>query len=316
VQRQLAGGMVLEVGYLGTLGHKLTPGGDNHSINQVPPDQIRPGNVQSLRPFPQFSDVAIVAHTIGSSVYHGMNVRFEKRLSKGLQWNGNYTWAKLIDDVESRNELGGNAGSGAFSNQYDRQADRGLSGNHIAHRFITSAVWELPVGREKPLNLENPILNQVFGGWTVGAIVELRSGSPYGMIENNAAAIYPTAVTVRSNLTGPFRRNPNWRSNVLTQPYFDTTVFAAPAFGTFGNSGRTLATGPGALMADLSLLKDFPLPWDGHRLQFRCEMLNFPNHPNFSLPNQLRGNPDFGLINGLAPGNDARIIQLGLHYRF
>jgi hypothetical protein len=110
--------------------------------------------------------------------------------------------------------------------------------------------------------------------------------------------------------------NPNWRNNVLGETYFNTAAFAAPAFGKFGNLGRNTFIGPGAVQADLSILKDFRMPWENHFLQFRTEMLNFMNHPNFGLPNQGRGNPAFGRISGLQEGIGARIIQLGLHYRF
>lgn len=315
VQRELPWQMVFEIGYLGTFGHKLTPGGDNHTINQVAPDRITTGNVQRLRPFPQFTDVVIVSHTIGNSSYHGLNLKLEKRLARGLQFVTNYTWSKLLDDVESRNEIGGNAGTNAFSNQYNRRVDRGLSGNHIGHRFIASTVWELPIGRKRLLNVENAALNQIIGGWSLGLIVEKRSGSPFGVVENNGALVYPTAQTVRSDIIKPFTKNPNWRADVIGQNYFDVTAFAAPAYGTFGSTARTIAFGPGAVYADLSLLKNFRIR-EGHTLQFRTEMLNFPNHPNFGLPGQARGNPAFGRINGLAAGTAARVIQLGLQYRF
>ncbi len=312
VQRELPGNMVFEVGYLGTLGKKLGfPG--TRSINQVPTDKITTGNVQRLRPFPQFSNVEIHSHTIGNSNYHGMNLKLEKRLSGGLQFTANYTWSKLIDDLTSRNEIGG---SGAFQNQYDTRADRGLSGNHIAHRFINSTVWDLPFGTGRRVKIENPILNQILGGWTVGGIIEVRTGSPFSIQENNTAAIYPTAAAVRSNLIAPFTLNPNWRNNVLAEPYFVTSSFAAPAFGKFGNIGRNSFIGPGVVSVDLSLLKDFKMPWEGHFLQFRFEAQNFLNHANFALPNQGRGNAAFGRISGLQAGTDSREIQLGLHYRF
>jgi hypothetical protein len=89
----------------------------------------------------------------------------------------------------------------------------------------------------------------------------------------------------------------------------------APALYTFGNLGRTIAIGPGAIVADLSVLKSFTVR-EGQRIQFRLEMLNFLNHANFALPNQNRGNANFGRISGLINGNQARIIQLGLHYKF
>jgi hypothetical protein len=308
VQRQLPGNAVFELGYLSTLGHKLTAPG-SRSINQVDPSRIGPGNAQALRPFPQFSDVRVIAPTIGNSNYHGLNFRLEKRMSRGLQFNANYTWSKAIDDVESRDELGGNAGDNAFANQYDRRADRGLSGNHIAHRFIGSVTWDLPV------HVSNKSLNYVVGGWSTSLIYEARSGSPFGVIENNAAAIYPTAVTVRSNAVAPYRENANWRSNVLGENFFDTASFAAPAQYTFGNLGRTVAIGPGAVISDLSVLKSFGIR-EGQRLQFRLEMLNWLNRANFNLPNQNRGVANFGRISSLINGNQARIIQLGLHYKF
>ena len=196
---------MFEIAYLSTLGHKLTAPG-TRTINQVDPSRIGPGNAQALRPFPQFSDVRVIAPTIGNSNYHGLNLRVDKRFSRGLQFNANYTWSKAIDDVESRDELGGNAGDNAFANQYDRRADRGLSGNHIAHRFIGSATWELPLGVGRAWRTGNGILDNIVGGWSTSVIYEVRTGSPFGVIENNAAAIYPTAATVRSNVAGAVSR--------------------------------------------------------------------------------------------------------------
>lgn len=314
IQRQLPGNAVFEVGYLSTLGHKLTAPG-TRSINQVDPSRIGPGNSQALRPFPQFSDVRVIAPTIGNSNYHGLNLRLEKRYSSGVQFNANYTWSKSIDDVESRDELGGNAGDNAFANQYDRRADRGLSGNHIAHRFIASTTWELPFGVGRRWNAGNSVVSQIIGGWSSSLIFEARTGSPFGIIENNAAAIYPTAATVRSSAVAPYRENPNWRDNVLSETFFDAASFAAPAQYTFGNLGRTVAIGPGAIISDLAILKSVSIR-EQHRVQLRVEMLNFLNHANFALPNQSRGVANFGRVSGLLSGNQARIIQLGMHYKF
>jgi len=309
VQRQLPFQSVLELAYLGSLGHKLGAP-TSRSINQVPQSLIGTNsNPQVLRPFPQFSDVRVISATIGNSNYHGLNVRLDKRLSHGLQFGFNYTWSKAIDDVRSRNELGGNAGDNAFGNQYDRRADRGLSGNNVGQRFVSNATWAIP----SPAG--NGLLKQTFGGWSTSLLFEARSGAPFGVIENNGAAIYPTAAAVRSNVVSPYAVNANWRANVLAEPFFATAGFAAPAQYTFGNAGRTVASGPGAIVSDISLLKDFRIN-ESHRLQFRAESLNFINHANFALPNQQRGNPNFGRISSLIGGNQARIIQLGLHYKF
>src|SRR5689334_7014240 len=103
--------MVVEAGYLSTLGRKLAATAAI-TLDQVRPELMGPGNAQARRPFPQFTDVTLIAQPFGSSNYHALNVKLDKRYSKGLHFETNYTFAKGIDDVESRGELGGGSGNG------------------------------------------------------------------------------------------------------------------------------------------------------------------------------------------------------------
>jgi Carboxypeptidase regulatory-like domain len=312
IQHQITQNFLVEIGYLGTLGHKL-PAPGSLTLNQVPNELMGPGNTQVRRPFPQFSDVTVLAPAVGNSNYHGMNLRVEKRHSQGLYFQANYTWSRLIDDVESRNELGGSAGNG-YSNSYDRRSDRGLAGNHVSHRFIWSSIYELPFGAGKRFAPGNRILNGVVGGWSFGLIAEFRTGPPYGVIEqvNRTNAFSPSQ---RPNLVSdPALPGDRSRAEQVEQ-WFNTGAFVQPAQFTFGNAGRTVGYGPGAVIMDLSILKDYPIR-EAHRLQLRCEMLNFINRANFGLPNLNRGSAAFGRITTLIAGNEARIIQLGLHYKF
>jgi outer membrane receptor protein involved in Fe transport len=311
IERQITQNLVMEIGYLATLGHKLPVAG-TMSIDQVPPSLMGPGNAQVRRPFPQFSDVTVEAATLGNSNYHGLNIKLEKRLSHGLLFQANYTWARMIDDVESRNEPGGSAGSG-FSNYYDRRQDRGLSGWSLKHRFIFSTVWEVPVGKGRRLDAGR-FFNQVVGGWSAGYIAEIHSGFPYGVIEQtNTTNAFSAAQ--RPNIVGnPQLPGGRSKADELNE-WFNVAAFAAPAQFTFGNGGRTNGYGPGAVSMDLSILKDFRIR-EGHSVQFRAELLNFLNHANFDLPNLNQGSATFGQISTLAPGTDSRIVQLGLHYRF
>jgi hypothetical protein len=258
--------------------------------------------------------VRVIAADIGNSNYHGLNLRVEKRYSNGLQFQANYTFSKFIDDVGSRNELAGYPGANAFANYFNRQADRGLSGNDIRHRFIWSSIYELPVGRGRRLSPKSGVLNAVAGGWSLALIAELRTGSPLSVIEltNNTNSF---SDGVRPNVVGdPNLSGDRSRGQKVAQ-WFNTGAFAAPAAYTFGNAGRTVGEGPGAINLDTSILKDFPVT-EHSRLQFRVEALNFINNPNFANPDTRRGSPTFGKITSLASGNQARIIQLGLHLKF
>ncbi len=308
IQRQLPWQTLVEIGYLGTFGHKL--GGANPmSINQVPAALMGPGNAQVRRPFPQFSEVAVQAPSVGNSNYHGLNLKIEKRMSSGIQFQTDYTWSRLIDDIVAQYEFGGSAAGGYFNN-YDLTRNRDVGGSSIKHRLIGSVVYDLPVGAGRRWD-GGKIGNQFIGGWTFGLIAEVRSGAPFGVVEqvNNTGSFSPSnRPNVIGNAALPGGRP---KDEFLTQ-WFNTSAFAAPAPYTFGNAGRMVAYGPGAVNLDLSLLKDFSI-MEGHRVQFRLEMINFPNHASFGMPVTTRGNAAFGRITGASAG---RVVQFGLHYRF
>jgi hypothetical protein len=215
--------------------------------------------------------------------------------------------------VESRAELGGGAGN-AGANAYNRRADRGLSGNSVKHRWISSVVYELPFGNGRSVDISHPFLNGVLGGWTIGYIGEIRTGPPLGVIEqtNQTNAFSPAN---RPNVVGnPTISGGRSRAEQIGR-WFDTSAFAAPAQFTFGNAGRITGYAPGAIGMDVSILKDFRF-LERYTLQFRTEMMNFINNPNFGLPTLNRGTAAFGRITSLIDTNQARIIQLGLHFKF
>ena len=302
--------MMLDIGYVGNL--RARPDRDRpQSINQVPTDELGPGNLQSLRPFPQFSNVQILGSDIGRSDYNALNIGFDRRLSNGLQFKVNYTYSIFLDNLDARSEVGNGA---AFTNYYNQANDWGLSANDIRHRLVVSSIYELPIGKGKLFSPSNRIVEGVIGGWSVGAIVEAHTGPPLGITElTNNTNSYSDGV--RPNVVGdpelfrqPRRAPSSWPSGSIPRRS------PLPAPYTFGNAGKTFGVAPGLFSLDASLLKDYS--WERYTLQFRVEALNFTNHANFAPPNTQQGSATFGEVTSLVAGNQARIMQLGLHLKF
>jgi hypothetical protein len=309
VQRELGKGMLLDIGYLGTFGHDLTATVPQ-SINQVPTAELGPGNLQALRPFPQFSNVQILGSDIGRSDYNGLNIGFDKRLSAGLQLKVNYTYSIFLDNIDARSEVGNGV---AFTNYYNQNNDWGLSANDIRHRLVVSSIYQLPIGPGKFFNPSNRFVNGAIGGWSVATIVEAHTGPPLNITElTNNTNSYSDGV--RPNVVGdPNFSGSRTRVQQLAE-WFNTSAFAAPAPYTFGDAGRTFGVAPGLFSLDASLLKDYS--WERYTLQIRVEALNFTNHANFAPPNTQQGSATFGEVTSLVAGNQARIIQLGVHLKF
>ncbi|MEZ5403396.1 MAG: TonB-dependent receptor [Bryobacteraceae bacterium] len=309
VQQELPSSVLFEGAYIANVGHKL--GGPGVNINQIPLVNGRGPAAQSqtARPFPQFNSVSMVSPPWGNSTYHSMNLKMEKRYSRGLSFLGNYTWAKFIDDVESGSELGGATNNG-YTHIEARRLNKGLSGSDIRHRIALSSLYDLPVGKGRQIPIDNAVLNHVIGGWTVGGILEARSGAPYGVVEQTNR-LNTFSDSQRPNLI----RDPNLdagrsRGEKVAQ-YFDTSAFQSPGVGILGTAGKVNGLGPGFFGFDASIQKLFQLN-ERFGLTFRTDIVNLPNVPAFALPNQSNGNGAFGRIGAIATGSTAREIQLSL----
>lgn len=320
LERQFGSDLIVDATYLGTFGHSLPVWALNtaYSINQVPDSDLPlvaadPAIAQSLRPFPQYQDVQILDPNIGTSKYNGVNLGVQKRYSRGLQFQANYTFSKFEDNADSYLELANYPGDNSFTDYYNPKARWGLSGSDIRHRVIVGTLYDLPVGRGRQLAPDSRVLDEVVGGWSFGAIAELHTGTPLSVVDavNNTGSF---SNGVRPNLVA----NPVLPTNRRTAAeWFNTAAFQPNSPYTFGDAPRTFGTGPGTVQVDASLLKNFPLR-ESTNLQFRAEALNVLNHPNWANPNMLfaNGSKIFGTITGLQSGNQSRIIQVALHLTF
>jgi hypothetical protein len=322
IQHQIGNGLLLDVGYLGTFGHSLPVtdnAGGQYSINQIAPNLLaqanaNPATAQSLRPFPQFQNVQLLDPNIGASKYNGANIGVQKKFSQGLQFLANYTWSKFEDNADARNELAGYPGDNSYTNYYNPNARWGLSGNDIRQRLIVSGLYELPIGKGKQLLANSGVLNQVVGGWTIGTVAELHTGTPLSVIDAvNGTNSFSDGV--RPDLVG----NPILTSSQRTATkWFNTAAFGLPTPSyAFGDAPRTFGTGPGTVQVDASLLKTFHVH-ESTNLQFRAEALNVLNHGNWANPNTLYSptNPNFGKVTGLQLGNQSRILQVALQLTY
>lgn len=298
LQQELVKSLLLELGYIGNLSHHLTA--PDLSINQVPFEKLGPGDAQSKRPFPQFSNVSVINPAIGNSAYHAGFLKVERRFNSGLTLLSHYTYSKFLDDVESFSEIGD---AGSYMDLYNRRLDRGLSASDVRHRAVGSLVYALPAWKD------HRYLSRIIGGWKTGIIATYQAGSPFSVFNSvNLTNAFPSG-TVRPDLVGDPRLSGSGRS---ISRWFNTDAFRAQAPFRFGTAGRSILTGPTISNIDTSLIKTFPIR-ESFRVEVRAEFFNLFNHANFNLPGHSLGAPGFGVINSARPG---RAVQFALRFEF
>jgi hypothetical protein len=315
IQRELGANMLLDVAYVGNHAVKLILLAD---LNQARPNN--PGEnlpLDARRPIPGFRSISAVLPSAFSN-YHALQVKFERRFSKGLYLLNSFTFSKAIDNVSQvLEEPAGNAGNP--QNVYDINADRGLSGYDQPFNNTTSFVWELPFGKGRAFLGDMPyVLDAFIGGWTVTGINTMASGqvvnfrySPSPVTANLPSFI--GGVALRPNLIG----NPILPKDQRTiDRYFDASALALPSVNQpFGNAGRNIARGDSFYQFDFGLQKNFELPFitEVSKLEFRTEFFNLFNKTNFGAPNGTFNTAGFGQVRSTAP---ARQIQFALKLSF
>jgi len=297
LQREVAGSLIVEAGYVGTRGSKAST---FSNANTAPPG---PGPVQPRRPFTNLGATSLMTDN-ASSIYHGLQLKAEKRFSQGLAFLGSYTWSKNINSGGDGFHL-----SSAPQDPNCQECDRALSDYQRTNIFALNFVYELPFGKGKQFATDLPgVANHILGGWQFNGIVTASSGQPLSVrIGRDIANIGARSVGQRPNLLG----NPNI-DNPTADRWFDRSVFFEPAPYTYGNAGRNIILGPGNQTYTLGLFKNFGIT-EAQRVQFRVEFFNAFNNVNLNNPDTGFDSPNLGRIFGSAP---ARQIQFGLKYYF
>jgi hypothetical protein len=259
-------------------------------------------------PYLGFSSITQLYDGSANSIRHAGYVSLIHRVSGGITFTANYTYAKSIDDASSsggdKNVLtsvgGFTDGQAAFGAA--RSNDRSVSTYDQRHVINGTYIWDLPFGRGRQWanRLWKP-LDMVIGGWTTSGTLKLNSGFPYMPYLSDANQLGDITHTARPDLTpGVPVVNPLWDRNCPVgtgcQPYVNPSAFARPALGALGTAPRTLdgVRGPWAQWFSMSIQKDFYLGESRHRrLQFRADALNALNHPVFAVYPNNAGGADF-----------------------
>ena len=308
IERELGSKNVLEVAYVGSKGTKLLTARD---INQPQPQVLPPGLPFVPRPDPRFDDIDLL-ESRGNSNYHALQARFQQRLYRGLTSLVSYTWSKSIDDASN---FFSSAGDPNFpQNSYNVAAERGRSNFDVRQRLSLSYSYALPFGKGRNYLADDGWVSSVLTGWETHGIITLQTGRPFTVallseLDNSGTgrSILGFGANDRPNVVG----NPQI-SNPTPELWFNTAAFAFPPPGTFGNAGRNILDGPGFQNVNASLMKNTALT-ERLNLQFRAEVFNLFNHPNFNLPDNFLGSPTFGRISS---ARDPRHIQFGVKLLF
>lgn len=323
IQRELPWSILFDIGYAGSRGVGFS---QDRQLNQLPDSALALGDAlrqqvpnpffgkitigglasrtvsraQLLRPFPHFTAVTSRNASWATSSYNSLQLKVEKRYSKGLSLMGSWTYAKLFDF--GNGPWGGEAlGGSTFQNWNNLTPDWSVSTTDQTHRLVLNGVWALPF-----FSKTTGIANRLLAGWELGAIFSNFSGGPIGVTSavNNT---FSQGGGQRPNWSG---QNPSIESPTPDR-WINAAVFSNPAPYQFGNAGRTLS----GLRTDITQQIDMTLGktttiHEKLRLQFRAEFFNLTNSPRFAPPNSSYGNTQFGVVSSQL--NQPRIIQFGL----
>ncbi len=327
VEQQI-GANVFTIGYVGNAAQHLPESINN--INQPLPFNVITNPGGAARPLngllPNLGGVSYLA-TEGISNYSALQTSFQRRFTKGLAIDANYTWAKALSDITGFSEQGDQGWSNSLPTNIPA-VEYGTSEDQIHNRFALSLNYQLQYGKEF-----TGIKKALVSGWQTNMIAVWQTGKPFSIVNSGSGA--DQAIEADGNLHGYSNRavpqnsggsdRPNTIGNThvahkTLQQYFNTAAFAPQPLGTIGNTQRNSMVGPNFRHVDLSVFKNFPVT-ERVNLQFRVESFNISNTPSFFIANnnsgsQSFGNSAFGTISSTDPNYTPREYQFVLKAQF
>ena len=259
-------------------------------------DQPLVSQAQLLQPFSQYCYSQQIDAPVGFSIYNALQTQYTHRVTQGLTATVSYTYSKFLDNVEG-NQQWAYAGNQGPANTYNLAAEKSVDGSDTPHSLVANYVYQIPVGHGRRFggNL-NKVENAVVGGWEVSQIATFRSGLPLSISGANIASY-------GGNPRPDVVANPRLGNRTIHE-WFNTGAFAFAPFGTFGTSPRYFSylRGPHYQNWDTNISKNWQFT-ETMRLQFRAELYNTFNHPQFYTPNTGYGGCDPNSAGALATGS-------------
>lgn len=269
IEQQIPFSTVLKFAYVGTKGVHL-----DH-LRDMNAGQLGVGGattVSAARPYPFFAQINDL-ETRQISNYDSLQVTAERR-AHGLNFLASYTFSHALDEST--------ASPGAVVNPYDIRADYGNSDEDIPNRFVASATYELPFK-------EQGVFGGFANGWQLNTILQYYDGFPFSVSSSSGVG---DGLTPRAQISGSGSLPSNQRT---LGEWFNTSAFANPTPGTWGDSGRNILQGPGTKNIDFSVFKNTHLT-EAKVLQLRAEFFNLFNTPQFNNPAATVGTTTFGEV--------------------
>ena len=277
-----------------------------------------------LNPYPQFTgDFEALMLEEADSWYNAMQIRFQKRTTHHISFEGNYTVSKSTDDSSAgRNNFVGSLAAG-LPQQLDRlNLEHSISANDTPQRLTVAVVVDVPVGRNEWIGGNmNRALDAVIGGWSISTLMTQQSGQPMAISDSFARLANGSQ---RPNVVCPQLKSGlsmkevalSWES-ATPLSFFNSNCFADPGDQNPGNAPRYFSglRVNGIHNFDTNLYKSF-VPKEGMKVEVRAEIFNIMNHPRFAAPNTAFEETGFGTITSDAAGYLPRYFQFGLRFEF
>ena len=321
VQKQLGKDWMFEAGYMGNVSRHLYGFQNaNYSVPDGLLGNTKPTSISSRTPYPNYGVIQLV-HDSGIGNYNSFAFQVNKRFSNGFNLISSYTYSKSMDDTS-----GIRTQSSELFPQNDLciSCEYGPSDFDVKHRVVASAIYYLPVGAGRMYAPSSKIVDAVIGGWELAGLAQLQTGVPWnpGINANtaNTNTISGGTPATRPNLVSKQWYEPH-RTVGQAGQYYNPAAFAAPAAGFLGNVSRNMIYGPGVENYDVSLDKNFAMPFnEHHHLQIRFDAFNVLNHTDFANPGvagtKYIDQAGFGQITGTNAALPARELQLAARYTF
>ncbi len=305
IQQQLSASTVLSVEYVGNQNRHQN---DYRNIN-LPLDSpallasIAQGHTQynSVVPYRGFGEINM-SEDAENSYYNGLQVSLNSQIRKDLTLQAAYTWSRAIDPASGNGGVGDLAG---VSNPYNRNYDFGPSGLDRNQILVVNFIYDLPLFR----NSSNLFVKSALGGWQISAIGTMESGLALSVfLGGTYGSNGIPGATNRPDVVGGL----SYPGQILQ--WFNTSAFAAPAPGTWGDAGKGLLRGPGRDNWDVSLFKRFAFSESGQRdFELRFESFNTFNHTQFNNVDTTFSNGTFGHVTSVW---DPRVLQIAAKLHF